>query len=161
LGGTVFGNDQSFTTLAPGPSLDRTPPSISSLSLTHRRFRVASKTTPVSARTRAPLGTTFRYSLSERARVTLTIHRALPGRRVGRSCRKPTRSNRTRRRCTRYVRAGTLTRRNKGPGRVRTAFSGRIGRRKLAPGNYRATVGASDAAGNRATTRKISFSVVP
>jgi hypothetical protein len=158
--GTVFANDQSFTTLVPGQSLDRTRPSISSLSLTHRRFRVASKSTPVSARTRAPLATTFRYSLSERARVTITIDRALPGRRVGRSCRKPTRSNRTRRRCTRYVRAGTLTRRNKGPGRVSTAFSGRIGRRKLALGSYRATVGATDAAGNRAKTQRVSFSVV-
>ena len=92
--------------------------------------------------------------------MTLTIDRALPGRRVGRSCRTPTRANRRRRRCTRYVRAGTLTRRSQGPGRVSTAFSGRIGKRKLAVGSYRATIGATDAAGNRARARAVSFSVV-
>src|SRR2546430_1199338 len=37
--GTVFGNDQSFTTTTL-LVLDRTPPSISGLSLSHRRFRV-------------------------------------------------------------------------------------------------------------------------
>ena len=162
--GTAFGNDQTFTTLVPVQPVqpDRTPPGITGLALSNARFRVASGPTPVTARTRrAPLGTRFRYSLSERATVTLTIQRSLPGRRVGRSCRKPTRSNRTRRRCTRFVLAGRLTRRNLGPGRVSTRFSGRIGRRKLAVGKYRATVGATDAAGNRATARRISFYIVP
>ena len=140
--------------------VDRTAPSISGFSLANRRFRIARGATPVSARRRVPLGTTFRYSLSEPATVTLTIERPLPGRRVGRSCRKPTRSNRSRRRCTRYVRAGVLTRRNKGPGRVSTPFTGRIGRRKLALGSYRATLGATDAAGNRARTRQLVFTVV-
>ncbi len=92
--------------------------------------------------------------------MTLTIERALPGRRVGRRCLRPTRSNRTRRLCIRYVRAGLLTRRNQGPGRVSTRFSGRIGRRKLAPGRYRATVGATDAASNRARTRRVSFTIL-
>jgi hypothetical protein len=140
--------------------IDRTAPSISAFSLTNRRFRIAGRATPVSARRRAPLGTTFRYTLSEPATVTLTIKRALPGRRVGSSCRRPTRSNRNRRRCTRYVRAGVLTRRNKGPGRVSTPFTGRIGTRKLALGSYRATLGATDAAGNRATTRQTTFTIV-
>ena len=58
------------------------------------------------------------------------------------------------------MRAGTLTRRGQGPGPVGTAFSGRIGTRKLAAGSYRATMGAIDAAGNRARTRQTSFSVV-
>jgi hypothetical protein len=43
---------------------------------------------------------------------------------------------------------------------VRTRFSGRIGRRKLAPGRYRATLGATDAAGNRAAVRRVSFTIV-
>jgi hypothetical protein len=79
---------------------------------------------------------------------------------VGKACRTPTTSNRSGRRCTRYVRAGALTRRNQGPGRVSTAFSGRIGRRKLAPGGYRATIGATDAVGARARTRQVNFSIV-
>jgi hypothetical protein len=159
--GTAFGNDQSFVTLIPFRPGDRTAPTISGLALSNTRFRVAPGATPVSARARrVPLGTTFRYSLSERARVTITIERARPGRRVGRRCVRPTRSNRRRRRCTRYVRAGALTRRNQGPGRVRTRFSGRIGRRKLAPGRYRATLGATDAAGNRAAVRRVSFTIV-
>ncbi len=57
----------------------------------------------------------------------ITIHRALPGRRVGKSCRRPSRRLRNRRKCTRYVRRGTLTRRKLKAGSRRVAFSGRIG----------------------------------
>ncbi len=154
--GTVAGGDQSFTTLV----VDRTQLSITGVSLTNRRFRVGSRATPVSARRRAPAGTTFRYALSKRATVTITIERARPGRRVGKSCRTPTRANRTHRRCIRYVRTGTLTRRDQGAGPVSTAFSGRIAKRKLALGRYRATIRGTDVVGNSATARPVGFSVV-
>jgi uncharacterized delta-60 repeat protein/uncharacterized repeat protein (TIGR01451 family) len=140
---------------------DLTAPALTSLSLSARRFRVGRRATPVSAqrRRRAPAGTRFRFSLSEASSVRIAIQRALPGRRVGSRCRKPSRRLRKRRRCTRYSRARTLTRRL-GAGRQSVAFSGRIGRRPLAPGAYRATVTATDAAGNRSAARRIAFRIV-
>ena len=156
--GTVAGGDQSFTTLVTAPA----PPalSITGVSVTNRRFRVGGRATPVIARKRAPVGTAFRYTLSEAATVTITLRRARPGRRVGKTCRAPARSNRTHRRCTRYVGAGKLTRRNQGPGAVTTAFSGRIARRKLSPGRYRAIIRGTDARGRSASAAPIGFSVV-
>jgi hypothetical protein len=42
----------------------------------------------------------------------------------------------------------------------RIAYSGRVGRTKLRPGTYRATLTATDAAGNRSRARTVSFRVV-
>jgi TolB protein len=110
---------------------------------------------------RAKVGTTISYRLSEKARVTLTFSRRARGRKVGRRCRKPTRKNRTKRRCTRYVKAGTLKFDGKaGTNRVR--FQGRLSRRKrLGLGRYRLTVGATDAAGNVSKrSRPVAFRIV-
>jgi hypothetical protein len=154
--GTVSGGDQSFTTLVPAaPAL-----SITGASVTNRRFRVGGRSTPVTARKRAPVGTAFRYTLSEAATVTITLQRPRPGRRVGKACRAPTRSNRKHRRCTRHLGAGRLTRRNQGPGVVTTAFSGRVAKRKLSPGRYRAIIRGTAAAGASAAAGPVGFSVV-
>jgi hypothetical protein len=58
------------------------------------------------------------------------------------------------------VRGGALTRRNLAAGRDRIGFSGRIGRRALRPGRYRATLTATDLAGNRSRAHQVSFRVV-
>jgi hypothetical protein len=112
--------------------------------------------TPVSG---AKKGTTFRYSLSEAAAVTFTIQRKLKGRKVGRKCKKPTRRNRHRRRCTRYKRAGAF-RQQAVSGANSKSFSGRIGRRSLRPGRYRALLVATDAAGNKSKAAKVAFRVL-
>jgi hypothetical protein len=88
-----------------------------------------------------------------------TIQRATIGRKVGRVCRKQTRSNRTRPKCIRYVRPGRFAAQSSaGPNRKK--FSGKIGRRSLRPGNYRATLVATDAAGNRSAPKRLKFKVV-
>jgi hypothetical protein len=104
-------------------------------------------------------GTRFRYTLSEPARVAIGIERALPGRRVGRRCRRPTRRNRARRRCIRFVRTGVL-RAQKQAGRQTTPFSGRFRRRALRPGRYRARISATDALGARSAERRLNFRIV-
>ena len=109
--------------------------------MSRKRFKVGKKRTPVSAAVKA--GTTFRYSLTEESTVRITIERALPGRRARKRsgpCRPPSRSRAKNRKCTRYKRSGTLIRAGEGPGRDSTAFSGRIGRKALKPGKYRATL---------------------
>jgi streptogramin lyase len=125
-----------------------------------KRFRVAAGPTPTSALVRrvTPKGSSLRYSLSEPSTVTIVIAQPRSGRRVGRTCRAPTRSNRRRPRCTRYVRVGKLKRRGlQGANTVK--FTGRIGRKALKPGSYRATATAKDAAGNVSRPSVASFTI--
>ena len=153
--GTTAGEDR--TLVIP----DTVAPRFLSASLAPKVFAVNRRgraETPVAAQRRRR-GTTFRYTLSEPARVLFTISRARPGRRVGRRCVKPTRRNRARRKCTRYV----LVRRfaaQAGTAPTRKKFSGRIGRLSLKPGRYRATLTARDAAGNVSAPRRLRFRVV-
>jgi hypothetical protein len=110
-------------------------------------------------RRRVPRGTSLRFRLSEAAIVTLGFRRRVAGRRVGGRCVKPTRANRRRKRCARYVAAGSLTRTSiLGANRVR--FTGRIGRRPLKLGRYRLTARARDVAGNIGVRRTTAFRIV-
>jgi hypothetical protein len=119
-------------------------------------FAVARARTPLAAR--VPRGTRFRYTLSEDARVITKIQRALPGRRAGGRCVRPTPRLRLARRCSRYRTLGTLKRSaTKGANSIR--FTGRIGSRTLRPGRYRALITATDTAGNRSTPRTARFRV--
>jgi hypothetical protein len=142
--------------------LDRTKPTISRLSMTRRTFAIGPRPTALrAAKARRPKeGSAFRYTLSERASVSIEIERPKPGRRAGRACRKPSPRLRHHKRCTRYLRVGTLSRRARPAGRKTTAFSGRIGRRALRPGPYRATLRAKDPAGNSSAPRRITFRIV-
>lgn len=156
---------------SPAVTPDRTAPVISHVELSHRKFRVAPQATPVKAtvssqphrRSRhAPAGAALRFTLSEPAAVTIAIARELSGRRVGHTCRKPSHRLRKRKRCVRLKTIGTLKRKVKSKGAKQVAITGRIGSRKrrLTPGRYRLTIGASDAAGNAAERRTVRFRVV-
>jgi hypothetical protein len=113
----------------------------------------------VSARAKHRKGTTFRYVLSEAGRTVITIERRTAGRKVGKRCRKRTRANQARRRCTRYVRAGRFAQAAVA-GRNVKRFSGRIGRSALKPARYRARLVATDAAKNTSAPRLLGFKVV-
>lgn len=124
--------------------------------MTRRRFAVGRARTPLLG-SRVLRGSAFRFELSEPARVTIRIERKLRGRRVGRSCRVKSRRGR---RCSVYRRVGVLTRRSRQQGANRVPFSGRLGRKALAAGRYRATLRAFDAAGNRSAARRFGFTIV-
>jgi hypothetical protein len=104
-------------------------------------------------------GTTFNYRLSDPARVTFTIHRRLPGRVVRGRCRAVTRQNRGRRRCVRHVRIGRFSHAGR-RGANRRRFSGKIARRALQPGSYRAILLARNRAGYRSVPVSTDFRVV-
>jgi hypothetical protein len=108
---------------------------------------------------RPPQGSAFRFTLSEGSTVILRIDRLAPGRRVGRRCVAPTRRLGRRRACTRFLRTGTITRALPA-GRRSIAFSGRIGRRALRVGSYRAVVTAVDAARNVSRARTVTFEIL-
>jgi Tol biopolymer transport system component len=144
----------------PKPAPLATPaarPLLTRVSLKHRRFRITGKRTAKVAAKRgrraAPKGTAFRFTLNTRANVTFRIHRQMPGKRVGKACRKPSRKLRQRKSCKRFVLTGALARRGVDAGRHSVAFSGRIGRKALRPGRYRATLWAANGAGKSRSVR--------
>ncbi|HEX7060247.1 MAG TPA: choice-of-anchor Q domain-containing protein [Solirubrobacterales bacterium] len=108
---------------------------------------------------RAREGTTFRFRLSEAARVVFAIQRARPGRRAKGHCVKPEHSNRHKPKCTRFVGTDRFAV-TAGAGDNAKKFSGRIGRHALKPGRYRATLTATDAAGNESAPKRLNFRVV-
>jgi len=137
-------------------------PAISGLSLTHRRFRVGRARTAVSARRRrAPVGTTFSFQLDRAAGVKIAFAKRARGLRSGRRCVKPSRRLRRAhaRRCTRRVAIRPALTRAVRAGANAVPFSGRIGRRALAPGRYVATLTAT-ADGSAGPPSGIRFAVV-
>lgn len=176
VGPVVFqGADLSFTTAAPGvgggggggpgpgpgPVGDTTPPVLSALAVSPKRFAVAAGLTATVARA-TPKGAKVRYSLSEAARVFLKIERTTTGHRSGKRC-VAGKGRRGARPCTRYASVATLVRASRA-GATTIALTGRIGTRRtakrLATGTYRLTATATDGAGNRsATPQTASFTV--
>jgi streptogramin lyase len=155
--GEAVGADQTFTTLP-----DTAAPVFASAKLTNRRFAVNPKgvaEAPVKA-AKPNRGTTFVYGLSETARVLFTIEQRVAGRMVGTKCRKPSRSNRARPKCTRLARIGRFAHASP-TGETRKKFSGKIGKRVLKPGSYRAGLTATDVAGNASPAKFLSFRVLP
>jgi DNA-binding beta-propeller fold protein YncE len=137
-----------FDRAAPSPP-DTTAPTVSGFGLAPARFRVAPGG-----------GTHFRFALSEPASVRIAVDRVRPGRRVGMRCKAPVPRLAKRRRCARIAHRADLDFANLAAGANSIAFGGRIGRRALAPGNYRATIVATDAAGNLSAPRQARFGVL-
>lgn len=135
---------------------DTQAPLIGGFRATPSLFALARAATPVAAQ--VPRGTRFRYTLSEPARVTLSLQRARPGRRADGRCVAPSPRLRQAKRCIRYSGVGTLRRSGaKGANSIR--FTGRIGKRALRAGRYRALISATDAAGNRSPLRIAGFRI--
>lgn len=102
----------------------------------------------------------LRYTLSEAARLRAVTERALPGRRVGGVCVKPTRRNLKARRCTVWQPVGTVSMAGvAGPNlfRLRARAKGRA----LEPGSYRLKVTVADRFRNRSEERFVKFTVKP
>jgi Tol biopolymer transport system component len=134
---TAFGTPNSAT----GPLLR-------SVSLTHKRFRVAKGRTALVAKKhhkRVARGTVLRFTSNKAAKLTVLIERVRPARKHGK------RRN--------VTRAGTLTRTIKA-GRGRVTLTGRLGKRRMPAGSYRLTVTARDAAGNVSKPVRLAFVIV-
>ena len=100
----------------------------------------------------------FRATLSEAARLTITISRRRAGRKQGTRCVKPSPKLRRAKQCVRLKRIGALTATgNAGANTI--AFKNKIGRKKLKPGSYQAVLVARDAAGNLSSAKTVRFTV--
>ena len=142
-----------------GPLLDTTAPVARALALAPSAFPAAARGASVAARKRKP-GTTVRYRLSESATVRFTVQAQRAGRRVGKKCRRPTRSNRKRRKCKRYVTLkGAFSHAGK-QGQNSFRFTGRLRGRKLRPGRYRLVAIPADASRNRGAAQRKRFRII-
>jgi hypothetical protein len=143
-----------------GTTPDATPPVLVSAAVSNVRFRIdRNGAAEPLAGAAARRGTTFLYELSEAATVRFAIRRRQPGRRVAGKCVKPTRSNRGKRRCARFVKVGAFTHAGSAGANAK-AFSGKLGTRRLRVGRYRVRLTAVDAAGNRSAPKVLAIRVV-
>jgi uncharacterized delta-60 repeat protein len=119
-----------------GPTADAL--TLSGVRLTNRKFAVGRARTPrvgqAQAAARRKRGTAFRFRLNHAATLSIRIKRS--GKRVA------------------------LLKRTAQAGGNRVRFSGRVGRRALRPGRYRATLTAVDAAGKRARPATVAFRIL-
>lgn len=136
-------------------------PRVTGFKMRRTHFRRATFPTPVSARRHSvPRGSSFRYSLSEDASVQITLTQLLHGQRVGGRCLKPKPKRRSRPGCVRSVKRGTLQRHGRS-GANSVPFSGRIGRKALPAGRYRARIVATvTGAASASVPRTLTFTIV-
>jgi hypothetical protein len=104
-------------------------------------------------------GTVFNYILDRVAVAKIAIQRREPGRRVGHSCRKPSRNLARRPTCARYRTVVTL-RRAAIKGTNALAFSGRIKGKALKAGSYRAVFSATAAGATGAADKAVAFRIL-
>ena len=147
--GTAAGADRTFQTAQAGPPRDALAPVLKSLKLSPKKFKVGKKVT-------------IGFSSTEAGKATLTFQRVLAGKKVkkkgktkcvtahGRVARKL--------RCKIYKSAGSL-KANAKSGTNKITFKGKIGKKKLAAGNYRLTLKVVDAAGNKSKGATATFTV--
>jgi len=144
------------------PGADTTAPALSSVSLSHARFRIAKAATAIAAAKRVPRGTALRFTSSEAGTLSVLIERVRPGQKVKQGAKrvcKVVRRRVKRGRCSVYTRVSTLTRAiQAGPGSL--ALSGRIAAKRMAPGSYRLTLTARDAAGNSSKPTSRTFRIL-
>ena len=119
--------------MIPGPDA---PPVVSDLRMERDRFRVTKAAG--SEKQQAKRGTAFLFELSEPADLAITIERK------GR-CKT--------RRCRGALSASSF----EGPNRV--PFGGRSGKKALKPGEYQATMIATDGAGQRSAPATVGFRI--
>jgi hypothetical protein len=146
--------------IAPPSSGPPPGPVISNVKETNRVWREGHALASVARRHRPPLGTRFSFTLNEQARATLIFTRHLIGREVGRMCAPKTGKNLRKRHCERRVTQGGLSfTGHAGPNTV--SFEGRVSAgRKLPAGVYTLAITAVNAAGERATSTPLRFTVI-
>ncbi len=153
--------DRSATAPVIVPATTSAPPALSAVSQSASRWREGKLLATLSRKRRAPLGTTFSFTLSEAASVTLSFSHQVVGRRVKRhGCLALTPRNRHRPSCKRTVIAGTVTLAGHA-GLDRIAFQGKLSAtRELARGSYTVTTRATNSAGMRSTPAVLHFTIV-
>jgi hypothetical protein len=154
----AFGAAPSPPGAGPTPG-DSTAPVGEALRFDPRSFAAAKKGASINRR-RAKPGSKVSYRLSEAASVSFTAQRATQGRKVGSKCRKQTRANRKRKKCTLYKTVKGSFTHSGSAGANSFRFTGRIANKPLRSGSYRLVGVPRDPAGNVGKPFRGSFKIV-
>lgn len=142
--------DAPIVTVTPPKS----QPRILSLRVTPKRFAPGR----AARASKGSVGTTFHYSLSEKATVRFQIERKSAGRLVGGKCARVSRGNEARKHCPLFRSLGAPPTANAKAGANSTPFSGNLAGKPLAAGPYRVTAVAS-ADGVKSAPRSAAFQI--
>ena len=146
----------------PPPSASPHPPTLAAVTQSHAVWREGTRLASLSraVRKRAPLGTTFTFTLDQPASVRFAFTQSVSGRRVKGKCVGQTRKNRHTSPCVRSVSRGTLVFAAHA-GANKLAFQGRITRSKKLPlGRYTLVITAATGSGQRSTAARLRFTIV-
>jgi hypothetical protein len=144
----------------PAPQAKPAPPKLSGLTFAPSRFRAAKSGPMVQAKRAASGGALVTYQDSERAQTNFILFEAEPGRKVGAKCAHPTKANATKKTCTRLVKVISFVRSDRA-GRNQFGFLGRVGARKLPPGEYQLQGRAYAPSGLTSDPVVANFTVLP
>ncbi len=165
-GGAAGGNGILGETAGGSGTTGRTL-TVTDLTLSPTRFRRGTHAATIAtAKTKRkakalPMATTISFTLSRAATVTLTFRRAQPGILSDTRCLAPSSKRRHGRHCTRYTAVPGNVSVAAPAGTDRVGFDGVLdGGAKLAPGNYRLLLSASDTSGTASAAQRPSFTLV-
>lgn len=100
------------------------------------------------------------FKLTEAATVTFVVQKPVAGRTVGTSCKKQTKANNKKKKCTRWVRASKKFKASGKPRKTnKLKFTGKVKRVKLPKGSYRVYALAKDKAKQLSPSRTVKFKV--
>jgi hypothetical protein len=105
-------------------------------------------------------GALVSYQVSEAGETNFVLSELEEGRKVGAKCVPRTQSNLTKKSCVRRVKVISFLR-NDSAGRNRFGFSGRVGARKLPPGEYQLKATAYAPSGMASSPASATFTVLP
>jgi hypothetical protein len=141
---------QTITVAAP-PAV---PPTVSAVTETHKRWQEGHKL----GHKHAPTGTSFSFTVSQPAQVTLAFTETAHGRKVKGKCVAATTHNAKHARCKRMLARGTLAD-TATAGRHTIHFDGRVSGHKLPVGAYTVKIAAANSAG-KSGTAGLRFTIV-
>jgi DNA-binding beta-propeller fold protein YncE len=155
--GQTSSQSVSYSVTAPtgnGP----TPVTIAGFAQSHSRWRLGNGLARINEASKAPVGTTFNFTLNEAARITLTFTQSVTGHKVKAVCKPPGKYAKLN--CTRPVTVGTVALAGHA-GKDTIAFQGRFsGGGKLRPGTYTATIVGSASRAASSKPSSLRFTVV-
>jgi hypothetical protein len=162
LANTTTATRRITITPAPAPAPPSAPTAtvaaVAGLRLAPAEFRAA-RSGPSATAAAVQIGTRVSYTVTVAASARFTVQRAVSGRTVNRRCAKPTRSNRTRKRCTRLVGVPGSFTRTRPAGADRFTFTGRLTGHALKPGRY-LLIATPAANGHTGTPARDGFRVI-
>ena len=144
----------------PSPPPAAQPPVLSDLAVAPGKFRAAKAGPMVRAKRPKVGGALVSYQSSDAVQTNFVLYELEEGHRVGRKCVRPSALNSTKKPCVRRVKVISFLR-NGVAGRNRFGFTGRVGARKLPPGEYQLQARAYSASGLTSAPVGATFTVLP